>query len=238
MYASKLIGVFLLYFLLMTPSKSGAQGKTIIIDTLTGFIPSYLDNSKNRQGWDELAMNHRYAGAEQLYSENIDTTVFPNVLITGFTENDLRLRLDNKGGIFELKGLQTAVSDTIRINTWRIYSNGITDTLTGSSGYYRQVNDSLVPNSGKFTDFVKYKKHKGHTSLATLEIVLNGKLYIIPVEAQKSESVTNGHGHKPLRKYNRYTSGNSKKRKHRFKRIVVGYTTTEWLFTATLELHP
>lgn len=236
MYANRFIGVLLLYILLTTPFKSEARGITIIIDTLSGFIPADLDDSKNRYGWYELSMNNRYDGMEELYSENIDTTVFPNVIITGFTENDIRLRLDNKGGIFELRGVQKLVGDTIRINKWRIYRNGLTDTLKGSSGYYKQINDSLVPNSGKFKDFVRYKKHNGVTSLATLEIVLNDKLYVIPVATQKSESETWGHGHKPYAKYERYIVGKSKKKVNRFKRIVAGHTTTAWLFEATLDL--
>lgn len=236
MYANRFIGALLLYILLTTPFKSGAQGKTIIIDTLSGFIPADIDDSKNQYGWYELSMNNRYDGMEELYSESIDTTVFPNVIITGFTENDIRLRLDNKGGIFELRGVQMLVGDTIRINKWRIYRNGLTDTLKGSSGYYKQVNDSLVPNSGKFKDFVRYKKHNGVNSLPTIEIVVNGKLYVIPVATQKSESETWGHGHKPYAKYERYIVGKSKKRVNRFKRIVAGHTTTAWLFEATLDL--
>jgi len=236
MHINKFIGALLLYILLTTPFKSGAQGKSIIIDTLTGFIPADLDDSKNRYGWYELSMNNRHDGTEELYSENIDTTVFPNVVIAGFTENDLRLRLDNKGGIFELKGVQTLVGDTIRINKWRIYRNGLTDTLKGSSGYYKMFNDSLVPNSGKFKDFIRYEKHEGVSSLSGLKIVVNGKLYIVPVTTQKSESVTTGHGRKPYAKYERYVAGKSKKKINRFKRIVAGYITTAWIFEAKLDL--
>lgn len=227
---------FLLLVLFISTASSGQGTKTITIDTLVGFVEVYEDLKNRQHGWYTVIEGHSYSIGDE-YEEIIQLDRFPNVIITHWADTNIFLRLDNKGGVCNLKNIQRIASDTIRIKKWIIYENGLTDTVKGYTGYYRKINDSLLPGSGRFKDHIKYNAHTGITLLNNISVLVNDQTLQIPVTTDSVLTISVGHGHKPKKRYDEYILHRVPDKNYRFKYIATGYDKKYWTFNAEVNLY-
>lgn len=224
-----------LLFLLLQYNGVSAQ-KTIIIDSLIGYT---LDQSNipiiqpiPKKG-DEFLVDPHF-NANITISKN-----HPNIIISGLAVNEVAILLDDKGGVLKLLSLNNLVSDTITIDKWTVYKNGLADTVLTSKAFFRMSNDSMAKEPYKIIRRKCASKNSGKKYVECLYVCINNIRYKIPV---KTTSVyphipTSFHGYKTRKKYKDFIQKTKDDTTvYLYQKFMGEQVTIVRLFDATLKL--
>lgn len=182
------------------------QNKTIVIDTLM--------SKDNNLTLDNLASSCD-TSTYSLFKENdieikIQYNKYPNAIITWVENTCINLLLDNKGGICSISGIN---SDTIYIDKWTVYKNGLDDILNGSVEYYQKLNDSINPVPLSKKKILDRVENTGVRNLNKVKVTVNQHTYRALVEIDSIDVQENFHGYIPLEAQEEYLSDNREKDK-------------------------
>lgn len=215
-----------LTILLFISLKSSAQPeKVIVIDTLLGF------NAGSEKGTKELSL-FEADGAALSYTVNENG----QVVMTYGGQETIYILLDTKGGILALNNISATKVDTFKIDKWKVYRNGITDTIKKSSYKYTCYNDSVIKNNYKTKVNVRYIKHKGISDLEKIMLVINDTRITIPVSMNTPLEGTQYTSYKPKRIYEKYIDNTSSDRVYKYYKICSTYDTTVHYYSAELDM--
>lgn len=224
---------------LITTSVSAQQlKKTLIIDTLIGY--SYSKDEFNIPLIRPIPkIGENYLTASSDIAQAIISKSYPNVIFTELDLDSTALLLDNKGGVLKLRSIQSFAADTIRINKWIVYENGLTDSLFTSKAFFRMYNDSMAETPYKTEQTHCLIKHKGERKIKHIDITINDKHYNISVStvAAVPTSFSDFHGYKPRGKYKSYMqNASANKKTFRYTRFMGQNTLLIQLYDASINL--
>lgn len=232
---SLIMSMLKLYFLLVfiLPFSASYAQKVIIVDTLIGYNSALQSSNQLLQSC--------YISIEDFEKEQpLDVTyyaaIYPNVIARNVIADEVCILLDDRGGNLMIRNIQGSSDDTIRISRWKIYSNGLTDTLSGSKAYYQMYNDSIVRTSPKIVPFKMLIKNKGKKKLNEICLCVNGRYYKLPVTTITERSIETFHGYEPLNIYKQYMSNQNPKKTYSYKKFEGTQTRITRKFSATLTL--
>lgn len=203
----------------------GQPHTVIIIDTLAGYNEEFAYNSL---GSHLLLFTGDCEYPYQTYDES------PNLIMVYSDTCDLELLLDNKGGRATLRKLK--LHDTIRINKWTVYKNGLPDSIEGSIVYYRYCNDSLVSGPHKEKPMKRYQLHNGITDLQKINIIVNNIPVTVEINIDTTTIITHAHGYKSRRIYRKAMKGWREDKIVKHLRRAIGYDKKVFSFSAELDL--
>lgn len=166
--------------------------KTIIIDTVIG------ENYKIKNIFQRCSTIEDISTDETLDTQyQIDHGSYETALFSGILYDSINIVLDNVWGVLTISGIRNYKKDTIRINKWIIYKNGINNKIKGYEEYRCMYNDSLVHEVVKYKRIRKTIKNEGRKKLKSIDIVIDNRTYIVPVELNVQQMFSSYHGYKP-----------------------------------------
>jgi hypothetical protein len=114
----------------------------------------------------------------------------------------IRIPIDNDNGFLEVSNLFSFKGDTIKISELKLFESDIRDTTYTVIKYFKVQNDSIAQQAYKIKKYKNIEKlKKRNISIPTqLELLVNGKLYIVPINKTKfvEDKISIFDGQKPI----------------------------------------
>lgn len=226
-----------IFFVFGITNTSAQTKKTIIIDTLIGYTLS--KNEFNIP----IVQRVPEKGEELLIADGFNPKVNisdknPNVIITELDSKNVALLLDDKGGLLKLLSLDKMQGDTIKINKWIVYKNGLTDTIRTNTAYFQMYNDSMANEPYKVKQTFRFKNNTGKKNIHEIDVVMNDKLYEIPIAiiTIQPRFPATFHGYFPRKKYKSFNQKRIDDKKiYRYKAFMGEEFTLIQCFDATFD---
>jgi hypothetical protein len=136
-------------------------------------------------------------------AKTIELHSFPNFIGTYLLENDsseINIPVDLNGSYISLTGIYSLFSDTLRVNSLRVFKTKMLDTTFTIIEYYRKINGELEEKPYKLKKQLDVSTEKNPPK--KIDLIVNGNKYILDLNRWKSPRIElfSGHGYRP-RKY-------------------------------------
>lgn len=231
------ISIILVLFVLCNVNTKAQTNKTIIIDTVVGY-------TSEMQFHDLIVQSVPEKGKELIANLNFQPKIivsneYPNVVVTELNIDAVALLLDDKGGVLKLLSIDNIPGDTIKIDKWVVYENGLSDTIHGNKFFFQMYNDSMAKKPYKTERILSIKKNHGCRNVNSIDVKINNTLHKVPVDVitVRPLLLSSFQGHLSKKKYKKFLMKNvNDKTVYRYQVFMGEKGTYSQRYDAELEL--